>query len=180
MPLCPDAAAATGACPAASKIGSLTASSGVGGAPLWIPQPGKAPTAVYLAGPYKGAPYSVVSVVPAQAGPFDLGLVVNRAAINVDPETALATIVTDPLPQILEGVPIAYRTIHVDVDRPEFTLNPTSCAQKKITATVTATDGAVAEPAAGFQATDCARLAYSPEAEARLQGRRPSAPVTRR
>ena len=50
-------------------------------------------------------------MVPAQAGPFDLGLVVNRAAIYVDPETALATIVTDPLPQMLEGVPITYRTL---------------------------------------------------------------------
>lgn len=170
VPLCPDSAAGTGACPADSKIGSLTASSGVGGAPLWIPQPGKAPTAVYLAGPYKGAPYSVVSVVPAQAGPFDLGLVVNRAAINVDPETALATIVTDPLPQILEGVPIAYRTIHVDVDRPNFTINPTSCAQKKITATITATDGAVAEPTAGFQATGCSKLAYSPKLKIAFTG----------
>ncbi|HEX3040908.1 MAG TPA: hypothetical protein VHP56_02310 [Solirubrobacterales bacterium] len=163
VPLCTDAGAATGACPANSRIGSLTASSGVGGAPLWIPQPGKAPTAVYLAGPYEGAPYSVVSVVPAQAGPFDLGLVVNRAAINVDPETALATIVTDPLPQFLEGVPVAYRTIHVDVDRPNFTINPTSCAQKKITATVTATNGSVAEPSDGFQATGCAKLAYTPK-----------------
>jgi hypothetical protein len=170
VPLCPDAEAASGACPANSRIGSLTASSGVGGAPLWLPQPGKAPTAVYLAGPYKGAPYSVVSVVPAQAGPFDLGLVVNRAAINVDPETALATIVTDPLPQILEGVPIAYRTIHVDVDRPNFTINPTSCAQKKITATVTATNGAVAEPSDGFQATGCSKLAYTPKLKLAFTG----------
>lgn len=170
VPLCSDAEAGTGACPADSRIGSLTASSGVGGAPLWIPQPGKAPTAVYLAGPYKGAPYSVVSVVPAQAGPFDLGLVVNRAAIEVDPETALATIVTDPLPQILEGVPIAYRTIHVDVDRPNFTINPTSCAQKKIAATVTAANGAVAEPSDGFQATKCSRLAYTPKLKLSFAG----------
>lgn len=170
VPLCSDAAASSGACPAGSKIGSLTASSGVGGAPLWIPQPGKAPTAVYLAGPYKGAPYSVVSVVPAQAGPFDLGLVVNRAAINVDPETALATIATDPLPQFLEGVPVTYRTIHVTVDRKNFTLNPTSCAPKKIRATVTASNGATAEPSDGFQATGCARLPYSPKLKLSFSG----------
>jgi hypothetical protein len=168
--LCSDADAATGNCPASSRIGSLTAAAGVGGAPLWIPQPGKAPTAAYLAGPYKGAPYSVVSVVPAQAGPFDLGLVVNRAAIYVDPETALATIRTDPLPQILEGVPVSYRTIHVEVDRNEFTLNPTSCAPKTIVATVTATNGAVAEPQAGFQATDCSQLSYSPKLKLRFKG----------
>ena len=170
VPLCPDAAAASGACPAASKIGRIAASTGVGGAPLWIPQPGKAPTAAYLAGPYKGAPYSVVSVVPAQAGPFDLGLVVNRAGIFVDPETALATIKTDPLPQMLEGVPVTYRTLHVEVDRKNFTLNPTSCAKKKITATVTATNGQVAEPSDGFQATGCAKLKYTPKLRLSFKG----------
>lgn len=170
VPLCGDAEAATGACPAGSRIGSVAAASGVGSAPLWIPQPGKAPTAVYLAGPYRGAPYSVVSVVPAQAGPFDLGLVINRAAIQVDPTTALATVVTDPLPQILEGVPIAYRALHVSIDRPEFTLNPTSCEAKQIRATVTATTGAVAEPSAGFQATNCAKLPYSPQLKLSFKG----------
>jgi hypothetical protein len=170
VPLCPDDKAASGACPADSEIGSLTAATGVGGAPLWIPQAGKAPTAAYLAGPYEGAPFSVLSVVPAQAGPFDLGTVVNRAGIYVDPETALATIKTDPLPQILEGVPVTYRTIHVSVDRKDFTLNPTSCAEKKITATVVASNGASAEPSDAFQATDCAKLAYKPKLKLSFKG----------
>jgi hypothetical protein len=162
VPLCPEADAASGNCPVGSRIGSLIAAAGVGGVPLWIPQPGKSATAVYLAGPYRGAPYSIVSVVPAQAGPFDLGTVVNRAAIEVDPETALATIKTDALPQMLEGVPVLYRTLHVDIDRPKFTLNPTSCARKKIKAVVIATTGASAEPTDAIQATDCAKLRYSP------------------
>ena len=170
VPLCPEAQASSGACPADSRIGSVAAASGVGSSPLWIPQPGKAPTAVYLAGPYKGAPYSVVSVVPAQAGPFDLGLVINRAAIQVDPNTALATIQTDPLPQILEGVPIAYRALHVLVDRPNFTLNPTNCDPKQIRATVVATNGAVAEPTAGFQVTNCGNLAYTPKLKIAFTG----------
>jgi hypothetical protein len=169
VPLCPDAAAASGACPQGTRIGSLAAAAGVGGAPLWIPQPGKAPTAVYLAGPYKGAPYSIVSVVPAQAGPFDLGTVVDRAAIFIDPETAEATVRTDPLPQILAGVPVAYRTLHVDVDRPSFTINPTDCERKQITATVVAAAG-VAEPADAFQATDCARLGFRPKLTLTLKG----------
>jgi hypothetical protein len=170
VPLCPEAQAAGGDCPPESRIGSLTAAAGVGGAPLWLPQPGRPATAAYLAGPYKGAPFSVVSVVPAQAGPFDLGLVVNRAAIQVDPETALATIKTDPLPQILQGVPVSYRTVHVEVDRKNFTLNPTSCAPKKITATVTATNGATAEPSDGFQATNCAKLPYAPKLKLSFKG----------
>jgi hypothetical protein len=170
VPLCSDADASTGNCPPGSQVGTITAAAGVGGAPLWIPQPGKSPTAVYLAGPYKGAPYSIVAKVPAQAGPFDLGTVVNRAAINVDPTTALATITTDPLPQILEGVPVLYRTIHVGVNRPEFTLNPTSCEAKEIKATVTASNGAVAEPKDAFQVTNCAKLGYSPKLKLTLKG----------
>ncbi len=170
VPLCGEAEAPTGACPGSSQIGTISAAAGVGGAPLWIPQPGKAPTAVYLAGPYKGAPYSIVAKVPAQAGPFDLGTVVNRSAINVDPESATATITTDPLPQILEGVPISLRTLHVEVNRPEFTLNPTSCDAKSIQATVTAASGAVATPSVGFQATNCARLPYAPHLKLTLKG----------
>jgi hypothetical protein len=170
VPLCPASAAPSGACPAASQIGSLAAAAGVGGAPLWIPQPGKAPTAVYLSGPYKGGPYSIVAVVPAQAGPFDLGTVVTRAAIDVDPETALATVKTDPLPQILEGVPVAYRAVHVDINRKEFTLNPTDCAPKKITATVTAANGQSAEAVSPFQANNCAKLPYTPKLKLSFRG----------
>ncbi|MFL5898276.1 MAG: hypothetical protein ACJ76D_07415 [Solirubrobacterales bacterium] len=170
VPLCPEAQAASGECPSGSQIGVLRAAAGVGPSPLWIPQPGRSPTAVYLAGPYKSAPYSAVAVVPAQAGPFDLGTVVTRSAIEVDPETALARVVTDPLPQILAGVPIAYRALNVEVNRPEFTLNPTNCSEKKISATLSATNGAVAEPAVGFQATNCARLAYSPNLRVALKG----------
>jgi hypothetical protein len=170
VPLCPDADATTGNCPASSQVGAIAAAAGVGGAPLWIPQPGKSPTAIYLAGPYKGAPYSIVAKVPAQAGPFDLGTVVNRSAINVDPTTALATITTDPLPQILEGVPVLYRTIHVDVSRENFTLNPTSCEEKRIATTVTASNGQTAEPSTGFQATNCAKLAYSPKLKLSFKG----------
>ncbi len=168
--LCPEAEAASGACPQGSAIGSVAVAAGYGSSPLWVPQPGKAPTAVYLAGPYKGAPYSAVAVVPAQAGPFDLGTVVTRAGLYVDPETALATVRTDPLPQILEGVPVSYRAIHVSVDRPQFTLNPTSCETKSISATVTATDGRSADPKVGFQATDCAKLPYKPHLKLLFRG----------
>jgi hypothetical protein len=169
--LCSDAGAATGSCPASSQVGTVTAATGVGGAPLWVPQPGKSPTAVYLAGPYKGAPYSIVAVVPAQAGPFDLGTVVNRAALYVDPETAIATVKTDPLPQILEGVPVTYRTVHVDTSRSNFTLNPTSCDRKQIQAHVVASNGATADPAVPFQATNCARLGYSPKLKISFKGK---------
>jgi hypothetical protein len=97
-------------------------------------------------------------------------VVLNRSGIYVDPDTATATIKTDPLPQILQGVPIAYRAVHVEVDRPQFTLNPTGCKAKQISATVTASNGAVANPSAGFQATNCADLDYSPHLKLALKG----------
>ena len=175
VPLCGDAEAASGNCPASSQIGTIAAAAGVGPLPLWIPQPGKAPTAIYLAGPYNGAPYSIVAKVPAQAGPFDLGVIVNRAGIYVDPNTALATVKTDPLPQIIgaeqgAGLPVLLRALHVEINRPEFTLNPTSCQEKKISVTVRATNGAVANPTVPFQATNCAKLAYSPHLKLFFKG----------
>jgi hypothetical protein len=168
--LCPESSAAGGACPASSQVGTVSVATGVGGTPLWIPQPGKDPTAVYLAGPYKGGPYSLIIKVPAQAGPFDLGTVVTRAAIQVDPLTTQVTVASDPLPQILEGVPVTYRDIHVDIDRPQFTLNATNCSSKTIAARVTSTTGAVANPSVGYQPTNCAILAFEPTLKLFLTG----------
>jgi hypothetical protein len=171
IPLCNGASAESGACSAASRIGKVVAASGYGPAPLQVPQPGKQPTAVYLGGPYKDAPLSVVVVVPAQAGPFDLGNIVVRSAVYVDAETGQATIKSDSIPQIIEGIPIPTRTIHVELDRRDFTLNPTNCEKKSITATVTSSLGAVATPSSPFQAANCARLGFKPSLRLRLFGK---------
>jgi hypothetical protein len=170
VPRCEGAAAASGNCPPASQIGIIRAASGYGVAPLWVPQPGKDPTAFYLGGPYKGAPFSAIAVVPAQAGPFDLGEIVVRSAIEIDPRTAQASVKSDPIPQIIEGIPIPARTIHVLLDRPNFALNPTGCKEKEIVATVTSSEGATASPSARFQAVDCASLRFKPKLSFRLFG----------
>jgi len=170
IPRCEGVAAETGACPPGSRIGKVIAAVGSGPAPLWVPQAGKRPTAIYLGGPYKGAPLSIVAVVPRQAGPFDFGDEVVRSAIFVDPVTGQATAKADPLPQIIEGVPIFYRTLHVNLDRPGFSLNPTSCAQKQTAATLTSTEGKVARPTSPFRATDCAVLPFKPKLFLRLFG----------
>jgi hypothetical protein len=170
IPRCEGTAAASGACPAASRIGSVTAAVGAGPSPLWVPQPGKRPTAVYLGGPYKGGPLSIVAVVPKQAGPFDFGDEVVRSAVYVNPVTAQATIKSDPLPQLIEGIPIGYRTLHVAVDRPGFTLNPTGCEGKQISATVTSSQGALADPASPFKAADCAALGFKPRFSLTMKG----------
>jgi hypothetical protein len=168
--LCPDAAAAGGNCPVSSRIGHVTVAAGAGPFPLWLPQPGKAPAAVYLAGPYRDAPFSIVAVVPAQAGTFDLGNVVVRSALKVDRETAQATVASDPLPQFVEGVAASYRRIHVVIDRSDFTLNPTDCSEKRATSKITSSKGAVAHPSSRFQVDSCKTLKFRPRVDLKLKG----------
>jgi hypothetical protein len=170
VPLCPDAQAGRGECPAASQIGSVDVAAGAGTLPLRVPQVGKQPTAVYLAGPYRGAPYSLIVKVPAQAGPFDLGTVATRAGIFVDPATARVTVAADPLPQILEGVPIEYRMLHVAIDRPGFSLNPTSCEPMSVGSRIVSSEGASASPQSRFQVGSCASLKFKPRMTLRLRG----------
>ncbi len=170
IPRCDGTEAQTGACPAASRIGKVVAAIGAGPAPLWVPQPGKRPTAIYLAGPYKHAPLSIVAVVPRQAGPFDFGDEVIRSPVYVDPVTAQATARTEPLPQIIEGIPLRYRTVNVELDRPGFALNPTSCAPEQTEATLTSTQGAIAKPVSPFEATNCSNLGLKPKLSFRLRG----------
>ncbi|MGH2938698.1 MAG: hypothetical protein ACRDPE_11335 [Solirubrobacterales bacterium] len=170
VPLCADAQAATGDCPASSQVGTTTTGVGAGPQPLYIPQPGKAPTAVYLAGPYRGAPYSLVVKVPAQAGPFDLGTIAVRVALEVDAFTAKVTAASDPLPQILEGIPVAYRDVRVKVDRPNFTINPTSCEPLKVTTTVTSAIDTTATPNQRFQIAGCETLGFKPDLKLSLKG----------
>lgn len=168
--LCSDPAAKAGSCPAASRIGSVSVAVGSGALPLELPQHGRPEAAIYLAGPYQGAPYSAVVEVPAQAGPFDLGVVAVRSGIYVDPVTAQVSVRSDRLPQILQGIPVLYRDIRIDVDRKDFSLNPTSCAPKSVRATLTSPGGAVASPVARFQLGDCAALPFRPKLGLRLTG----------
>jgi hypothetical protein len=167
---CEGADAASGQCPAASRLGRVNVAVGAGPFPLWVPQAGKRPTAVYLGGPYKGAPLSIIAVVPKQAGPFDFGDEVVRSAVYVDPVSAEATIKSDPLPQLIEGVPIGYRTLHVIADREGFTLNPTGCKAKEVAATLTSASGALAHPSSPFLAANCANLSFKPRLSLKLKG----------
>ncbi|HTT94659.1 MAG TPA: hypothetical protein VMF55_08295 [Solirubrobacterales bacterium] len=168
--LCPDALAPSGNCPVASQVGIATTALGTGAFPLFVPQPGKAPTALYLAGPYEGAPYSLITTVPAQAGPFDFGNIVVRTAINLNPNTTQVIARSDPLPQILEGVPIAYRDVRIEVQKPDFTVNPTSCEQRYVTSTISSIEGAQAHPSVPFKVGDCASLNFKPKLALKLKG----------
>ena len=155
---------ASPSCPAASQIGATEVGAGAGPHPYYVD--GK----VYLAGPYEGAPLSLVAIVPAVAGPFDLGTQVVRAALRLNPATAQVTAVADPLPKLIEGVPLRIRDVRVAIDKPGFTLNPTDCSPKQVSAILHGTGGATADPANRFQVGGCARLGFKPKIFTRLYG----------
>ena len=158
-------------CAATTRIGSVDASAGSGD-PFVLERKGD----VYLTEGYKGAPYGLAVWVPVEAGPFrgQLALtpIVVRQALRVDPDTAQVTADSDPLPQIWHGVPLRVRRIRVTVDRPSFMRNPTDCSPKRIVATLTSTEGAIARPAEPFHATGCARLRFKPKLRLTLTGKR--------
>jgi hypothetical protein len=151
-------------CPAASEIGTVVAGAGAGPTPYYTS--GHA----YLAGPYKGAPISVVAIAAAVAGPFDLGTVVVRSALYLDPATAQGRVVSDPLPQILQGVPVDLRSVAVRAERPGFALNPTSCAPKSFGGVALSSLGSAAALFERFQVGGCASLPYKPKLSVNLFG----------
>lgn len=188
VPYCPDAAIEAASrrsgveerdhpsCPAASLIGHTYSGYGLG--PVLAYAPGN----LYLAGPYRGSTFSVVAIDSALVGPFDLGVVVVRSAIRIDPLTAQASIDatgTDPIPHIVDGIPIHLRDVRAYVDRPQFTLNPTSCSRLSISSALNGagqrfadiSDDTLAVATAPFQAFDCGSLGFKPRVSLRLRGR---------
>jgi hypothetical protein len=159
-------------CPSASQIGTTSTESGTGPAPL------KLPGNVYLAGPYKGAALSAVVITPAVSGPFDLGNVVVRVALNVDPITAQINAVSDVIPDVFGGVKLDIRTIDFNVDRNQFMINPTSCAAQATTGALNGGGADPTNPAAfssfpintPYQATGCSSLGFKPKLHVRLTG----------
>jgi hypothetical protein len=162
VPLCDEAQANAGTCSSASEIGTTTVAAGAGPDPVYLPVPGQPANPVYLTTGYKGAPYGLSFVVPAVAGPFNLGTVVVRAAVSVNPYTSQITISSDPLPSILDGIPVQIRSVNVNINRPGFMFNPTNCGAQGVSGTITSGQGTNVPVAAPFQAVDCATLPFKP------------------
>jgi hypothetical protein len=187
IPYCPDAALeaakhrtgaeeiASPSCPAASEIGRTLVGAGVG------PSLAYAPGKLYLAGPYKGTAFSLAAVTAAKVGPFDLGTVVVRQGFKVDRETAEVFIdatESDPIPHIIDGIPVHARDIRAYVDRSKFVFNPTSCARASTASTLlgagldfgSAVDDRPVTVSTPFQAADCAALKFEPKLKLQLKG----------
>jgi len=166
---------ASPSCPASSRVGRVLVGAGVGSALTYVPG------TIYLAGPFGGDPLSLAVITPAVAGPFDVGTVVTREALDLDPNTAEVQVdgaASDPIPHILKGIPLKVRDLRVHIDRDRFTLNPTSCEPKTVNATVF---GGFADPfspaddtpvplAERFQAASCGSLGFKPALDLRLSG----------
>ena len=151
-------------CPAASQIGEAVAGAGAGTHPVYLS--GK----VYLAGPYKGAPLSLAVITPAVSGPYDLGNVVVRAALRVNPETAQITAVSDPFPQILGGIPLRLRSILINLNRSNFTINPTNCDPLHVNGQITGNQGASVSTTELFQAANCETLPFAARLSTEMSG----------
>ncbi|HWJ42586.1 MAG TPA: fibronectin type III domain-containing protein, partial [Solirubrobacterales bacterium] len=156
---------ASPSCPASSRVGSVDVGAGAGPAPYYVT--GQA----YLAGPYKGAPLSLAIVTPAAAGPFDLGTIVTRVALKIDPATTKITAESDPIPTILQGIPLDVRSIAVKLDRPQFTKNPTSCDPKSLAGELISTLAQVVGLGNRFQVGNCTDLGFAPKLNIQLKGK---------
>jgi hypothetical protein len=167
---CGEAQANAGTCGPESLVGHTIVSVGVGGNPFTVTG-----GQVFLTGPYKGAPFGLSIVNPAKAGPFDLGKVVVRAKLDIDPVTAQVIVTTDTsppyaIPHILKGIPLAIKRVNVTIDRPGFTFNPTNCSPLGIAASMESAQGAAATTTVPFQVTNCATLKFGPKFSAATNG----------
>jgi hypothetical protein len=159
--LCGEAQADAGTCGPESLIGETVVSAGLGGDPYTVTG-GK----VYITTAYGGGEYGLSIVNPAVAGPFVLQEgrpVIIRAAVYVDPHTTALRIVSNPLPTIIDGIPLQIQHVNVTINRPGFTFNPTNCTKAAIDGTLSSSEGASAVVSTPFQVTNCATLAFEPK-----------------
>jgi hypothetical protein len=153
-------------CPLSSEVGTTNVAAGPG------PHPFHAVGKMYLAGPFRGAPLSVVAVTPALAGPYDYGVVVVRVALHVDPKTAQVSAFSDPMPQIIGGIPIRMRSIQVNIDKPNFTINPTNCNPLSVDSQGIGDQGTVTDFSSYYQVVNCETLPFKPRMTVRQLGGR--------
>jgi hypothetical protein len=163
--LCEEPQAASDECPASSEVGQATAVAGLGSEP-YVETGGR----VFITGPYKGAPFGLEIVTPAVAGPFNLGFVTVRSKLLVNPNNASVTVVSDPLPTQLRGIPLQLKRVIVDVDRPGFEFNPTNCDPMSVEGTVGGSEGASVGVSSPFQVAGCGALPFAPKLTASAGG----------
>jgi hypothetical protein len=171
VPLCSNAAADAGQCPADSKIGIVDAKAGAGD-PFVLEEKGE----LFLTQGYKGGEYGLAVKVRPVAGPFrgemELSPIIVRQAIHVDRTSAQVTAISDPFPVIHHGIPLRVREVNVLVNRGGFMLNPSDCTQKQTGAALLSTENTTANLADPFQVSGCGNLSFKPKLTLALTGRK--------
>ena len=144
-------------CPESSEIGASNVAAGPGSHPF------HAVGRIYLAGPFKGAPLSLVAITPALAGPYDYGSVVVRVALHIDPLDAHVIADSETVPSIIGGIPLRLRSIQVNIDKPSFMINPTNCSPFSVASEGVGDEGTVAKFTSPLHVDNCATLGFSPK-----------------
>lgn len=165
LEICADAALSAGACPPGSRVGSATFAIGVG--QDLLSQQGD----VFMGGPYRGAPFSIVMAFHSSVGGTDLGTTAIRSALRIDPASGRATVESDPMQAIVEGIPLRLRAMKMTLDRPGMVRNPTSCRPAAFDTIFEANSGATARTTSGLRVTGCRKLGFRPRVEMALTGR---------
>ena len=165
VPTCGEPAASLGSCPQSSQIGSVTVGVGAGPRPVYLSG------SMYLTGPYGGVPFGLSILVPAIVGPFNLGTIVARAQVKVSPSDMHLTIVTNPLPQILSGIPLRMRSQSLALSRSDFVVNPTNCSPMSVAATIGSAEGVSFPTSSPFQVSGCQGMPFAPKLEAATLGK---------
>lgn len=164
-------------CPGKSLVGAATIRAGTGTEPVQIKG------SAYFAGPYKGAPLSLAVITPAVTGPFDLGTVVVRVALFVDPDTARIRPVSDQIPDVFGGAKLSIRSIDLNANKRDFTINPTSCGKLETAGVIKGGGSDPTSEAAfsafpvvdAFQASSCGALEFRPKLFTKVLGGRKAA-----
>jgi hypothetical protein len=153
-------------CPGSSQIGTTNVAAGPGGHPF------HAVGRMYLSGPLKGAPLSLVAITPALAGPYDYGTQVVRVALYVDKLTAQVSAISERVPSIIGGIPIRMRSIQVNIDKPNFTINPTNCSPFSVDSQGIGDQATITSFSSYYQAVNCVTLPFRPRMTVRQIGNR--------
>jgi hypothetical protein len=153
-------------CPSSAQIGTSNVAAGPGSHPF------HAIGKMYLAGPFQGAPLSLVAITPALAGPYDYGNVVVRVALHVDPLDAHVLADSETVPEIIGGIPIRMRSIQVNIDKPNFMINPTNCSPSSVASKGIGDQGTLTNFSSYFHAVNCHALGFGPKMSIRQLGTR--------
>lgn len=162
---CTSAAATIASCPLGSRVGSATAAIGSG------PSPAVLHGDAYLTGPYGHAPFGLLTRFSGRVGPLDLGTIATRSALELNRRTGRLTVSTAGIPDRVDGFPVRFQSIGLQMDRPGFVRNPTSCAAKATEASLESQSGAVATSVGSLELHGCGRLGFKPRIRLALVGR---------